>query len=267
MTPDQMSGVESSYYAYMGFDPEHIRKVRAHYAPMFDGHGPVLELACGQGEFLQLLAGRGTPAQGLDADLHMVSATRSLGLAAEPGDAAEFLHREPAPGPFGGVFCAHLLEHMAPGSAAHLLDGVRRVLRPGGVFVAVIPNLACYAVLTRDFWRDPTHVRPYDVALVEFLCTRAGLTVEATGTNPLDHPGPPPGTEADLVMESDDLSPKVAALVRDLPRRARPLGELVDELARRLAQAQFALHDLERAHRTLVWSMYEPNEVYVMARG
>src|SRR5829696_4851331 len=79
-----------------------------------------------------------------------------------------------------------------PGQGTELLAGVRRVLAPGGRFVAVTPNPACYAVLSHDFWRDPTHVRFYDLPLLEFLCRQAGLTVESTGTNPANHPGPPP---------------------------------------------------------------------------
>ena len=73
-----------------------------------------------------------------------------------------------------------------------LLAGVKRVLAPGGRFVSTTPNPACYSVLSHDFWRDPTHVRFYDLPLLEFLCRQAGLEVEETGTNPANHPGPPP---------------------------------------------------------------------------
>src|SRR5438093_915736 len=81
-------------------------------------------------------------------------------------------------GPFGGVFCARVVEPLAAEQVVRMLAGVRRCLLPGGRFVAATPNPACYPVLTHDFWRDPTHVRFYDVPLLEFLCRQAGLEVE-----------------------------------------------------------------------------------------
>ena len=49
-----MTRLESDYYAFMGYDPAHARSGLAHYVPLFP-RGPVLELACGRGEFLELL--------------------------------------------------------------------------------------------------------------------------------------------------------------------------------------------------------------------
>ena len=51
-----MTRVESDYYSYMEFDPEHTREVLGHYVPLFEDKAPVLELGCGRGEFLGLLA-------------------------------------------------------------------------------------------------------------------------------------------------------------------------------------------------------------------
>ena len=54
-----MTRLESDYYSYMDFDPEHTREVLRHYVPMFEDNSPVLELGCGRGEFLELLTGLG----------------------------------------------------------------------------------------------------------------------------------------------------------------------------------------------------------------
>ena len=54
-----MTRLESDYYSYMDFDPEHTREVLRHYVPMFEDNSPVLELGCGRGEFLGLLRREG----------------------------------------------------------------------------------------------------------------------------------------------------------------------------------------------------------------
>jgi trans-aconitate methyltransferase len=72
--------LESDYYSYMDFDPEHTREVLRHYVPMFEDKSPVLELGCGRGEFLGLLDAAGIKAQGVDSDEGMVDAARRVGL-------------------------------------------------------------------------------------------------------------------------------------------------------------------------------------------
>lgn len=255
-----MDSLESNYYAHMAFDPDHTRRIRSYYVPFFDGHEPVLELGCGQGEFLDALRGRGMAAWGVDLDPGMVERATAKGHDVTLAGAVEYLEGASAPEGVGGVFCAHLLEHLQPVEAVRLLRGVVSVLQPAGVAVFVVPNPACYAVLTHDFWRDPTHVRFYDIPLVEFLCAEAGLVVGESGANPLDHPGPPPGFEADLVLDDTDLYDDYDAV----GGAGGATAELQD-LRRRLRQTQIALRDLERAHRTLVRGLYEPNEVYVVA--
>jgi SAM-dependent methyltransferase len=278
--------LESDYYAHMRFDPEHTSRVLEHYVPMFSGKGPVLELGCGRGEFLGLLRAAGVEAVGVDCDEGMVEAARAAGHQVVLADAAEYLHQEPAFGPYGGVFCAHFLEHLTPDQIAHLLAGVRRVLAPGGRFVAVTPNPACYAVLSHDFWRDPTHVRFYDVPLLEFFCRQAGLDVEGSGTNPLNHPGPPPDyLSADPVVHPGfgNLVEKAAAkLPEALKHRVRKgraevdpheaawayeLAHLVKVLSDRLRETSEALRSLRQAHDKLVWGLYESNEIYVVAKA
>jgi SAM-dependent methyltransferase len=284
--------LESDYYSYMGFDPEHTREVLRHYVPMFKDRGPVLELGCGRGEFLGLLEEAGVKAQGVDSDEGMVDKARAEGLDVLCGDAIAFLHgglpggaQGPVPGPYRGVFCSHFIEHLTPDQARELLAGVRRVLAPGGRFVAVTPNPACYAVLSHDFWRDPTHVRFYDLPLLEFLCRQAGLEVEETGTNPANHPGPPPEY---LVPEPlvhppvDDLLEQAMGGLRASldhhdrkgrvtehhdPEWAYQLAHVVKELAGRLQETTEALREARRAHEKLVRGLYQSNETYVVARG
>ena len=280
-----MTRVESDYYSYMEFDPEHTREVLGHYVPLFQDKAPVLELGCGRGEFLGLLAAAGIEATGVDSDEGMVEKARAEGLDVVCADAVAFMRADPPPGPYQGVFCAHFVEHLTPSQARELLDGVRRVLAPGGRFVAVTPNPACYAVLSHDFWRDPTHVRFYDLPLLEFLCRQAGLEVERTGTNPANHPGPPP----EYLAPEPVVPPPVGDLIEKATRKVKEslhhhdrwgratggheaqwafeLAHVVNVLAGRLQETTEALRELRRAHDKLVWGLYQSNETYVVARG
>jgi SAM-dependent methyltransferase len=285
--------LESDYYSYMEFDPQHTREVLRHYVAMFRGRGPVLELGSGRGEFLGLLEEAGVKAIGVDSDEGMVDKARAEGLDVVCADAVAYLHGAgppgagpgPAPGSYQGVFCAHFLEHLTPDQVRELLAGVRRVLAPGGRFVAVTPNPACYAVLSHDFWRDPTHVRFYDLPLLEFLCRQAGLEVEETGTNPANHPGPPPEylvPEPVVHPPLDDLVESAMGKLRASldhhdrkgrvtdyhdPEWAYELAHVVKVLAGRLQETTEALREVRRAHDQLVWGLYQSNETYVVARG
>jgi SAM-dependent methyltransferase len=253
---------------------------------MFEDKSPVLELGSGRGEFLALLDEKGIKAEGVDSDDGMAQAARAKGLDVVAGDAIAFLHSEPAPGPYPGVFCAHFIEHLTPDQVGELFAGVRRVLAPGGRFVAVTPNPACYAVLSHDFWRDPTHVRFYDLPLLEFLCRQAGLEVESSGTNPANHPGPPPEylvPEPVVHPPLDDLVEramgKLGASLDHRDRKGRvtehqhdaewayELAHVVKVLADRLQETTEALREVRRAYDKLVWGLYQSNETYVVARG
>jgi SAM-dependent methyltransferase len=261
-----MSRLESDYYEHRGFDPEHSRRVRSFYVSFFAEASPVLEIACGRGEFLSLLGESGISCQGVDRDAGMTAIARQSGHDVVLADALDFVADEAQSNRFGGVFCAHVVEHLQPEEAARLFEGIKQTLRPGGTFVVVAPNPACYAVLTHDFWSDPTHIRFYDVPLLAFLCGNAGLVVEEEGTNPHDHPGPPPGFEADLALPDWAISAAAQEAIEQLRPEAREVGVLLKELLRNLARTNDALRDLEGAHRSLVRGMYQPNEIYVVAK-
>ena len=113
-----MSRLESDYYAYMGYDSDRAREALSHYVPLFSA-GPVLELACGRGEFLDLLRDAGLPASGVDLDEGMVERAVERGHDVVLGDAVAYLESV-GPASIGGVFCAHFLEHLPPEDVARV---------------------------------------------------------------------------------------------------------------------------------------------------
>jgi SAM-dependent methyltransferase len=275
-----VTGLESDYYTHMAFDPENARKALGNYVRFFEGAGRVLELGPGSGEFLRLLRDAGIDAVGIDLDQGMVDQARADGLDVRLGDALDYLETVAEPGSFDGVFSAHLVEHLETATVERMIAGCGRVLAPGGRMVAATPNPASYPVLSHDFWRDPTHVRFYDLPLLEFLCRRAGLEVVGGGVNPCNAPGPrpefltaEPTVDPDLGDQVDEL---IGALDQALPGGPSGDGDgdrawrltlvhLVTTLAGRLRQTQEELRAVWRAHDMLLRDLYQGNEIYVVA--
>ena len=262
----------------------------------------MLELACGRGEFLDLLREADLEARGVDIDEGMVQLAVGRGHKVDQGDAVAYLEQI-EPRSLGGVFCAHFLEHLQPDAVARVYRGAARALRPGGTFVAAVPSAATLSVLGYDFWRDPTHVRFYDPMLLAFFAGQAGLLVSAAGGNPRNDPGPPPLLVAQEFEPGATLSSSITALydavnqaypaqsqqppqagrrwmrrengaetaeqlVMVADPRAEPWSHLVHVLSvldERVQMIQHQYGELLRAYRALLAQLYPPNEVYVVA--
>ncbi len=271
--------LESDYYRYMGYDPAASRHALGEYLPYFVDAAPVVELGSGRGEFLSLLGEQGVTAYGVDSDEGMVEQARAGGCRVVLGDARTHLQDAVEPGSVGGVFAAHFLEHLGPADVEIVMTGVRRALRPGGVFVTAVPNPACLAVLCYDFWKDPTHVRFYDPHLIAFFCARAGLTVEHMGGNPRNTGGPLLGLSAEKTTVDPALGESVAAAIQRAtdPRAEQQdvdtsspwydFGHLVATLDERLQRTQHELAALRSTYERLLGQLFQANEVYVVARG
>lgn len=286
-----MTTVESDYYAFREFDRAAMKDGRSHYVQFFDA-GPVLELACGRGEFLELLAEAGIEGRGVDLDPGMVQICRAGGQEVDLGDALEALAAQPDAS-VRGLFCAHFLEHLPSERAEQVYRDAARVLEPGGTFVAVVPNMGSLSVLSYDFWRDPTHVRPYDPMVLAFFADQAGLQVAESGCNPRVDPGPPPHLWPLDPDPLPTLTDELAALTNAVHvrhRRSRrhglPLGigrrarerddealelwRLLEAMIKRyddsIQATQHHLYDLRSAYLKLLKQLYPPNEVFVVAR-
>lgn len=91
----------------------------------------ILDLGCGDGQLSARLAAGGARVTGVDASAEMTAAARARGITAEHG-AAERLPFADAS--FDAVFSNAVLHWVRDQDA--MMDEVRRVLRPGGRFVA-----------------------------------------------------------------------------------------------------------------------------------
>lgn len=125
-TAERLAGLEQSHFWFAGRDD-----LVANLLGRFRAPGPVLDLGCGTGSFAGRLRRLGFPIVALDHELHLGPAP--AGVAGVAGDAVELPVRDASA---GTVLLRDVLEHVDDGAA---LAECRRVLRRGGLLVALVP--------------------------------------------------------------------------------------------------------------------------------
>ena len=143
-------------------------------AGLFRGYvgGPnkrVLDLGCRDGALTQAYAA-GNEIVGVDADREALAEAGKLGIETRWADLDEPLLFEDAS--FDVVVAGELLEHLR--DPRRLVEEARRVLRPGGTFVASVPNgyrlkNRLRFLLGRRVEDDPTHLQLFSPADVRTL--------------------------------------------------------------------------------------------------
>lgn len=150
------------------------------------GDGPCLDIGCGRGVWLSVLAKAGFDARGVDRSPEAVAAARTAGLDAEVDDAVAWLQRQPDASALA-VTALHVLEHLPLANRLALLAEAARVLKPNGVLIVETPNPENLWVATHTFHHDPTHTQPLTPEGLAFMVQHVGLTVSAV---PRLHPYP-----------------------------------------------------------------------------
>lgn len=133
-----------------------------------------LDIGCGRGEWLALLAGLGFRARGIDLDEGMLAACTDQGLDVENGDGVARL-ADLADRSLALVTAFHVVEHL-PFSRVHtLVKEALRVLQPGGLLILETPNPENPGVGAHTFYLDPTHEKPLPPDLLAFLPEHCGF--------------------------------------------------------------------------------------------
>ncbi len=153
---------------------EYVRRNHEYYLPYFTGRKQVVDLGCGRGEFLALLAEHGIAAQGIEYSEELTAYCRRASLNVSRADMFEFLERAPEHS-FDGIFCAQVVEHLEPARLPELIRLAHSRLAPGGVFIVETPNPECLAIFATHFYLDPTHTRPIPPALLAFYFEEFGF--------------------------------------------------------------------------------------------
>jgi O-antigen chain-terminating methyltransferase len=185
--------------AYLRFQREHrgdevqLRRAQVRYVDVIrealaegglNGHAPrLLDVACGDGIFLQLAREAGWETQGVDLNATLVKLGRERGLAIEHEDAIAYLERC-GPARFDAMTALQFIEHLEPEALMRLLRAARKALRPGGVLIIETLNPNTLKAL-HWYFLDLTHARLVFPEMLRLLGETAGFRFERwEGINP-----------------------------------------------------------------------------------
>jgi 2-polyprenyl-3-methyl-5-hydroxy-6-metoxy-1,4-benzoquinol methylase len=149
----------------------HVRMLR-----LPSGGGRLLDVGCGNGDFLRAMRDYGWEVAGLDLDPKAIEACRDRGIEAACGtlDTAGLPEAS-----FDAVTLGHVIEHFHDPIAA--LEECRRVLKPGGSLFLETPNiLSAGRVRWGADWRGlepPRHLAIFSPKALANACARTGFRV------------------------------------------------------------------------------------------
>jgi O-antigen chain-terminating methyltransferase len=158
---------------YRGVEEE-IKQRQADFIKYFKGGKTVLDIGCGRGEFLELLAEHGIGARGIDINEDMVLYCKRKGLDVERADAITYLSSLPDKS-LDGVFAGQVIEHLQPEELISLVKLCYDKLKYGCYFIAETVNPLCLSVYAGFFIMDLSHVKPIHPETIRFLLESVGF--------------------------------------------------------------------------------------------
>jgi O-antigen chain-terminating methyltransferase len=143
----------------------------------------------------------------------------------ERGEALAHLAALP-PASLGAVVSFHMVEHLPPQAVDRLLALAFTALRPGGVLILETPNPLSMVVAARNFWLDPTHVRPLHPEAARQLAAQLGFEAEVLPLRPFSR---------------EECLPEIP--LAEVPADLQPLADRVNRLRDRLDDLLFGSQD------------------------
>lgn len=178
---------------------------------------PIVDLGCGRGELVSILADAGAVVIGVDSNAAQVFESAASRIS--EADLFTWLDQRDD-NSVRAIVSLHVVEHLPLDLQVRLVHEARRVLVPGGALVLETPNASSIVVGASTFWVDPTHERPVHPEFLRFLAEDAGFVdvdVRLLHPQPLSFTGPE--QVAGLVAELNGLilAPADVALIARTP--------------------------------------------------
>lgn len=290
----QFPGLDCAFLEYFEVTPENQKPIQRKYVPFFEGCTSVVDLACGTGDFLELLQEADIEALGVDLDPQCCAVVRSRGLKVVEQDVLDYLTQSDSES-LDGIFSAHLVEHMPFETVLTMFQECYRVLRPGGRIVTVTPNVRSLYAHLDMFYLHFGHVCFYHTRLLEFFLKHAGFVNISIGENAI-YPCPLLGSAR--VELPQPISPvavggvDVVSIEAVLPKPRNPLrrwwwhlkvfgvkmivkpyidklqgqmNAVARQISEQINQVNRELNRLAQAHNALIEQVDRPFEAFVVA--
>ncbi|MBD0371192.1 MAG: methyltransferase domain-containing protein [Pyrinomonadaceae bacterium] len=172
-----MDALYASFEDEFRGDKEDVKERLRFYLPFLREAGVtsgILDMGCGRGDWLELLAEEGYEAEGLDNNSVLVERCRQIGLSVTQADALAHLRALPDAS-LNAVTGFHIIEHLPFETLVKLLDEIFRVLKPGGLLMLESPSPENLVVAACNFYSDPTHNRPVSPHTLKFILNERGF--------------------------------------------------------------------------------------------
>jgi SAM-dependent methyltransferase len=176
-------GLDYDFLRYIGAIPEIQRRIQQHYVPFFENCTKVIDLGCGDGDFIGLLLELGIDTVGVDSDEKAFSAAKEKNLPVVCQDVLTYLEELPD-NSVDGIFSAHLVEHLPYQVVLSLIQQSFRVLRPGGRLLLATPDPRTLFSHLEMFHLHYGHVSFYHPRLLCFFLQHSQFSETSFGVNP-----------------------------------------------------------------------------------
>jgi len=152
-----------------------VREGRTRAVERYASKGRILDVGCGRGDFLQMMLERGWEAFGLELDSRVARKSKE-GFDLRSGALSDNRFQDEY---FEAVTFWHVFEHVK--EPEWTLRECRRILKPGGLLVLAVPNMASLqARLSGKGWfhlDPPFHLYHYSASNLKKLLEKSGFEV------------------------------------------------------------------------------------------
>jgi O-antigen chain-terminating methyltransferase len=205
-------------FDYFAFEELHrgdeasIRERQRSYLDCFRGRQNVLDVGCGRGEFLELLRDNNITAKGVELGTDQYLLCQEKGLDVVQQDLFNYLESLPDQS-LGGLFSAQVIEHLTASDQLHYVRLAYEKTMSGSPVIFETINAQCVWAVMRNFFLDPTHVRPIHPETLKFAMETVNFRdVELRFSSPM----------------SDRIIPRLEA--GDAVKNAAAFNQRIDEL-------------------------------------